>query len=65
LSSISIEVPIEVLRKMLGTPPVENALVVMFRMTCPDWVGEVCDCHGALIHDFSEEVTKAHMFYKK
>ena len=58
------EIPMEVLRMMLGAFRLSNALVVLFRMTCPDWVGEGYDWHGPLPHEFSEEVTKARKFYK-
>lgn len=60
----SEEIPMEVLRMMLGEFRLSNALVVLFRMTCPDWVGEGYDWHGPLPHEFSEEVTKARKFYK-
>ena len=58
------EIPVEVLRMMLGAFRLSNALVVLFRMTCPDWVGEGYDWHGPLPHEFSEEITKARKFYK-
>jgi hypothetical protein len=58
----SISIPDEVLRMIVGR--VEIGLVVLFRMTCPDWVGEVCDWHGLLPHVFSEQVAKARKFYK-
>ena len=60
----SEKIPMEVLRMMLGAFRLSNALVVLFRMTCPDWVGEGYDWHGPLPHEFSEEVTKARKFYK-
>ena len=60
----SEEIPVEVLRMMLGAFRLSNALVVLFRMTCPDWVGEGYDWHGPLPHEFSEQVAKARKFYK-
>ena len=58
----SMRIPDEVLRMMLGR--VEFALVVFFRITCPDWVGEVCEWDSPLAHVFSEQVAKARKFYK-